>query len=120
MFAPKFTTRFTATLAATLCFAAATPAFAGASQTSTTETGARQRAVLYSDLDLTTQSGKETLNRRISYAAAKVCETRDLHQFVSCRNAALRSAKEPVGIAIAKAENNARYADAGTRIVVGN
>lgn len=115
MFAPKFTTRFTATLAATLCFAAATPAFADMA-----DTNVRQRAVYYSDLDLTTQSGKKELNKRISIAASNVCDSRDLGHYVSCRNTALRKAKEPVGIAIAKAENKARYADAGTRVVVGN
>jgi UrcA family protein len=115
MFAPKFTTPFTATLAAALCFAAATPAFAAS-----TENGARQRAVHYSDLDLTTQQGQQALQRRISHAATSVCATRDLNQYMTCRSAALRSAKEPVGTAIAKAENNARYADAGTRVVVGN
>ena len=115
MFTRKFTTPFTATLAATLCFAAATPAFAASAENS-----ARQKAVHYSDLDLTTQQGKQTLQRRISYAATSVCATRDLNQYMTCRSAALRGAKEPVGTAIAKAENNARYADAGTRVVVGN
>ncbi|HEX7782876.1 MAG TPA: UrcA family protein [Sphingobium sp.] len=115
MFAPKFTTHFTATLAATLCLAAATPAFAAG-----TETGARQRAVHYSDLDLTTEQGRNTLHKRISYAATHVCQTRDFNQYVTCRSAALRSAKEPAGLAIAKAENKARYADAGTRVIVGN
>jgi UrcA family protein len=115
MFAPKFTTRFTATLAATLCFAAATPAFAG-----TADANVRQRAVHYSDLDLTTQAGKKELHKRISIAASTVCDSRDLGHYVSCRNQAVRNSMEPAGVAIAKAENNARYADAGTRVVVGN
>jgi UrcA family protein len=114
MLAPKFSTRFTATLAATLC-AVAAPAFAA-----DTNGGARQKAVHYSDLDLTTQQGQKALHKRISYAATNVCATRDLTQYMTCRSAALQSAKEPVGIAIAKAENKARYADAGARVVVGN
>jgi UrcA family protein len=111
----KFT-RFTATLAATLCLAAATPAFA-----ERFESNGKQVEVRYGDLDLTNADHQKELRQRISAAATKVCANTDFSQYTTCRTAVLRHTREPVAVAVAKAGTNARYADAGkVRVQVGN
>lgn len=117
MFATKPTTRFTATLAATLCLAAATPAFAEQAF----ESNGRQIEVRYTGLDLTSASDRQALKRRISAAADKVCASNDEREFAACRKIALQHVKEPVATAIARAESKARYAQASGPVVqVGN
>ncbi len=123
MNAPKFTTRFTATLAATLCLIGAAPAFAGEMVSN-----GRQIEVRYADLDLTQSHGKAELDRRIKSAAYRVCSGRELHEVAVCRQATLKNTQAPVANAIARAETKARYADAGngtttgagTAVIVGN
>lgn len=123
MNAPKLTTRFTATLAATLCLIGGAPAFA-----SEMVSDGRQIEVRYGDLDLTQAEGKTQLNRRIKSAAHRVCSGRELHEVRVCREATLEKTQAPVAKAIARAETKARYADAGngtttgagTAVVVGN
>ncbi|PZU58871.1 MAG: UrcA family protein [Sphingobium sp.] len=116
MFARKITTPFTATLAATLCLAAATPAFA-----ETFESNGRQTEVRYNDLDLTTHAGQRALRKRINFAASQVCAHYDAATMNICRQSTLRHLREPIATVIAAAETRARYADAaGNRVQVGN
>ena len=66
--------------------------------------------VSYADLNLTTQFGKDKLQRRISFAARTVCDTADARdlKFVrivsECRNGAIADAQPAFQAAI----NNAR------------
>ncbi len=110
----KFTTRFTATLAATLCLIGGAPAFA-----SETVSNGRQVEVRYGDLDLTQAQDKSELNRRIKSAAFKVCSGRVLAEVNACRDQTLKNTQEPVATAIARAETKARYADAGSGMTTG-
>lgn len=60
--------------AAALCAALiTTPAFAGTTQQSGTQSGAQSMAIHYADLNLDTAEGQEQLERRIQAAARKVC-----------------------------------------------
>ncbi|CAN5286003.1 hypothetical protein BH10PSE12_BH10PSE12_10450 [soil metagenome] len=129
MFATRFiSTRFTATLAATLCLVAATPAFAGASEAaakpaylSLSEPNGLQRTVRYGDLNLASVDGQQALQQRIRQAANKVCPQRGLGEASTCRAIALRQAKAPMAEAIAQAQTDTRYAKAEpTRVIVGN
>jgi len=116
MFATKPTTRFTATLAAMLCMAAATPAFA-----EKFESNGRQVEVRYTGLNLTDASDRHALRRRISDAADKVCASNDQREFAACRKIALQHVRKPVATAIARAETQSRYAQASSpAIQVGN
>lgn len=117
MFATRFiSTRFTATLAATLCLVAATPAFADSS-----EPNGLQKMVRYGDLDLASADGQRALQQRIRQAANKVCPQRGLGEASTCRAIALRQAKAPMAEAIAQAQTDTRYAKAEpTRVIVGN
>jgi UrcA family protein len=117
MFATKSTTRFTAALAAALSLVATTPAFAEPAF----ESNGRQIEVRYTGLDLTSASDRQALKRRLGAAADKVCASNDEREFAACRKIALQHVKRPVATAIARAETNARYAQASsTAVQVGN
>lgn len=111
-------TRFTATLAATACFAAAVPAFA-----ETFESNGRTAEVRFADLDLSQADGQQELRQRITRAANKVCVERDLNQQAACAARARANVKAKTDAVIARAETNQRYADAGkttNQVMVGN
>jgi UrcA family protein len=66
--------------------------------------------VSYADLNLTTQFGQDTLQRRISFAARSVCDTADPRDFnfaravAECRDGAIADAQPAFQAAV----NNAR------------
>jgi UrcA family protein len=93
----------------------ATPAFADSTE-------APQATVRFGDLDLNSDTGVATLNRRISVAAGEVCgsfNARDLHALAlakKCRSIALESAAPQVQVAINAARSGQAYAENGVRV----
>lgn len=73
--------------------------------------------VRFGDLDLTSQSGQRTLERRIARAATFACTSFDGQTNKNCRAASIERAKAPVAAAIARAASSERYADAGSMTV---
>lgn len=94
-------------IAASTLFAAA-PASAQMEQHS--------KAVKYSDLDLATQQGVDSLNRRVKYAVRTVCgvdraQTLREHGVASdCAKVAMADAAPRVQLAVAQARTNRDYA----------
>lgn len=88
---------------------AASPALAGGVEKVSAD-------VRYGDLNLTSEQGAATLNRRIALAAEKVCgrpDRRDIkasQAASSCRADAIAAAKPTVELAIANARNGQSYA----------
>jgi len=84
------------------------------------EEAAQTASVSYADLDLSGPAGAAALKARVRAAARSVCgdeDTRDLRirsRIESCRTAALTQAAPQIEVAMAKAQNNQRYAQAGT------
>jgi UrcA family protein len=76
--------------------------------------------VSFADLDLGAPAGAAALKARVAAAAKSVCgvaETRDLKamsRVETCRTAALAKAAPQIEVAMAKAQDNQRYAQAST------
>lgn len=76
--------------------------------------------VSYGDLDLTTESGQNSLDHRLQDAVRKVCgnssnirSLRDRRQFESCNTTARQSFESTRRIAISNAQDGTRMADLG-------
>jgi UrcA family protein len=97
--------------------ATATPTFAASPAGNST-------VVRYSDLNLATEDGQATLNRRIAHAAEKVCwqadgpTLTDHQQYAACLAAALASAQPKLNAVIASARSDRRYATKGGAIAM--
>lgn len=68
----------------------------------------RQEHVAYGDLDLTSEAGQNTLNKRIRSAVKRVCSpvgssTNALLEWTRCKRASLASANGQMQVAIARA-----------------
>jgi UrcA family protein len=80
--------------------------------------------VRYSDLNLASDDGQATLNRRIAQAAKSVCWQADgptltEHQdYAACRSTALASAQPTLNAVIASARSDHRYAMNGSAIAM--
>ena len=100
-------------LGATLLTATSLPANAAPAETGDSV------AVHFSDLDITTDKGAATLDRRIKHAADAVCGTpdiRDLRRMESsrsCHEIALNNARKEADLAMAAAKRGESYASAG-------
>lgn len=76
----------------------------------------RSKAVRYSDLDLATQAGVDSLNRRVNYAVRTVCgvdQARTLREYAGasdCAKVALADATPRVQLAVTQARVNRGYA----------
>lgn len=79
-------------------------------------TGVRSVAVRYADLDLKSQAGKDTLQRRIAFAAGTVCGPADTLSYhsrqsvASCEARAIANAGRATVDVIAAAESTLRVA----------
>mgnify|MGYP000085450522 FL=1 len=108
--------------AAILAIVAAVPASAGNNTGATYTTS----AVQYSDLDLTTQDGQETLQKRVNKAVSKVCgfagrvTLREQMASKACTKAASRQADQETRTVIARANNGERLAATLSPVVAGN
>ena len=85
------------------------------------ESNGRTIDVRYDDLDLSKKSGQQELNARIRRAAVKVCPGRTMQDLRSCQIAAVDHVREPVAIAIAKAQGQdaSRFVEVGKDKVPG-
>jgi UrcA family protein len=88
------------------------------------DTAGNSTVVHYSDLNLATEDGQATLNRRITQAANKVCwqadgpTLTDRAQYAACRSTALASAQPTLNAVIAAARSDHRYAMNGSAIAM--
>jgi UrcA family protein len=80
--------------------------------------------VRYNDLNLATEDGQATLNRRIAQAAKSVCwqadgpTLTDRAQYAACRSTALASAQPKLNAVIASARSDHRYAMNGGAVAM--
>lgn len=108
--------RIAAAVAAAVIVAGSAPAFAG-----TFESNGRTAEVRFGDLNLAKPEHQKELRARISKAAISVCTDKNLTLQMECAARARAQVREPVKVAIARAQSNERYAAAGeTKVVVGN
>ena len=76
----------------------------------------RSKAVKYSDLDLATQQGVDSLNRRVHYAVRSVCgldQAKTLREYAEasdCAKVAMTDATPRVQLAVAHARTDRGYA----------
>ena len=85
------------------------------------ESNGRTVEVRYDDLDLSKKDDQRALTLRVRRAAAKVCPGRTVQDVRSCQISAIDHVREPVAIAIAKAQTQdaSRYAEVGKDKVPG-
>lgn len=87
---------------------------AGAASAIAFESNGKTVEVRYQDLDLSQKAGQRALNGRISRAAEKVCAGNDSSSAMKkCQRVAAAHVRESVELAIANAQNGARFADMG-------
>ncbi|SFS01192.1 UrcA family protein [Sphingomonas jatrophae] len=81
------------------------------------------RTVSYADLDLSSQKGAATLERRIRLAANSICGAGQrapismMAKANECRDAAIASAEPQVQIVLAQAARGERYASASDAVI---
>ena len=86
---------------------------AGAASATEFESNGKSVEVRYQDLDLSKKADQRALNARIKRAAAKVCTTGESSAAIrKCQAVAAAHVRSEVELAIAKAQNGERYADA--------
>ena len=85
------------------------------------ESNGRTVEVRYGDLDLSKKSGQRELTARVHRAAVKVCPGRTMKDLRACQIAAVDHVREPMAIAIAKAQGGdaSRFAEVGKDKVPG-
>ena len=85
------------------------------------ESNGRTVDVRYGDLDLSKKAGQRELTARIRRAAVKVCPGRTMQDLRSCQIAAVDHVREPMAMAIAKAQGQdaSRFAEVGKDKVPG-
>ncbi|WP_395396823.1 UrcA family protein [Novosphingobium sp. BL-8A] len=85
----------------------------------------RTERVVYTDLDLKTEAGVATLDRRLSLAIRRVCynpnsrSTWDMAEESHCRDHARDEVRSQREVAIASARSESRFASAGTTMGSG-
>lgn len=109
-----FTRSARTTFLATLCIAASATMLAAAPASA--QMDRPSKAVHYDDLDLATQAGVDTLNRRVDHAVRTVCgvdRAQTLREHASaddCAKVAMADATPRVQLAVAQARSDRGYA----------
>lgn len=86
------------------------------------ESNGRTVDVRYDDLDLSNKAGQQELTARVRRAAIKVCPGRTMQDLRTCQIAAVDHVREPMAVAIAKAQGQdaSRFAEVGKDKVPGS